>query len=168
MTLVRVGRFGRAHGLKGEVTLDGCSLTPLELKTIQEFVWRGLDGATLPLMLETARPANARILVGFAGYRGRDQAATLTRGELLAESERLPDAGADMAYTFQLVGLEVRTEDGRGLGTIADVLATGAHPIYVVRGVRELMIPAAPQFVRSVDLEAGVVTVSLPPGLEEL
>jgi 16S rRNA processing protein RimM len=168
MALVVIGRIGRAHGLHGEVTLDGCSLTPLELHAVKEFVWRGPRREERPLRIHTARPANARILVGFEGYDDRDRAATLGRGELLAEEERLPDAGPGQVYTFQLVGLEVRTEEGRLIGTVADVLATGAHPIYVVKGERELMVPAAEEVVRRVDLERRVITVSLPPGLEEL
>ena len=168
MALVVVGRIGRAHGLRGELTLDGCSLTAEELQAVGEFTWRGPRGDTKPLQLESARPAHDRILVGFRGVPDRDGAASLTRGELLAPAERLPDPGPGVAYTFQLVGLEVRTEDGRALGRIQDVIATGAHPVYVVQGARELLVPAAPEVVRRVDLAAGVITVALPAGLEEL
>lgn len=168
MALVRIGRIGRTHGLNGEVRLDGCSLTPLELHAIKEFVWRGARAETLPLRLRTARPAPPRLLVAFEGYADCDRAAALGRGELLAEEASLPDAGPDQVYTFQLVGLEVRTEEGRSLGEVVDVLATGAHPIYVVRGEREIMIPAAGDVVRHVDLERRVITVSLPAGLEEI
>ena len=73
-----------------------------------------------------------------------------------------------MAWTFQLVGCEVRTEEGRVLGALESVMASGAHPIYVVRGEREWMIPAVPSVVRNVDLKAGVITVALIPGLEDL
>jgi 16S rRNA processing protein RimM len=58
--------------------------------------------------------------------------------------------------------------DGRELGTIADVVTTGAHPIYIVRGDRELLVPVIPDVVRKVDLTARVVTVALPAGLEDL
>jgi 16S rRNA processing protein RimM len=168
MAMVKVGRIGRAHGLRGEVTLDQCSLTEAELEGISEFVWRGRRGETRSLVLRSVRPVHARFLAAFEGCDDRDQAAALGQGELLAPSERLPDAGADQAYTFQLVGLEVRTEEGRVLGRVADVLHTGAHPIYVVRGEREIMIPATPPFVSKVDLDSGTIVVSLPPGLEEL
>ena len=168
MALVRIGRVGRAHGLNGEVTLDGASLTAPELLAVHSFTWRGSGGETLSLKLETARPANRRILVGFLGFADRDRASILTGGELLAEAERLPDPGPDHAYAFQIIGLEVRTEDGRLLGTVADVISTGPQPIYIVRGERELLIPVTPEVVRRVDLERGLISVSLPPGLEEL
>ena len=168
MSLVRVGRLGRAHGVSGEVALEGSALSPHELHRVKRFVWRGRRGETLPLTLETARPAHTRVLVRFAGYRDRDRAASLTLGELLAEREALPDPGPETAYTFQLIGFEVRTADGRALGVLEDIIQTGAHPVYVVRGQRELLIPAAGEVVRGVDLTAGTITVELPAGLEDL
>ena len=47
-------------------------------------------------------------------------------------------------------------------------MRTGAHPIWVVQGERELLIPVTEAVVRNVDLEAGVITVTLPPGLDQL
>ena len=168
MTLVLVGRVGRAHGLKGEVALEESALTALELHAVKSFVRRGRRGETRPLTLETARPAHTRMLVRFAGYGDRDQAATLTLGALLAERDALPDPGPGVAYTFQLIGLDVRTTDGRALGVLEEIIETGAHPVYVVRGTRELLIPATREVVRAVDLAGRVVTVELPAGLEDL
>jgi 16S rRNA processing protein RimM len=150
------------------VTLDGSSLTPEELLELREFVWRGRGGATHALTLATARPMNARLLVCFQGCTKRDHAAALTNGELLAERTKLPDPGPVAAYTFQLIGLRVETEEGRVLGELADIVNTGAHPIYVVRGERELLVPAAPGVLKRVSLTEGVIVVALPAGLEEL
>ena len=150
------------------MTLDGSSLTPDELLAMREFTWRGRGGATRGLTLTSARPMNARVLVGFAGCTQRDSAAALTNGELLVERSKLPDPGPESAYTFQLIGLRVETEEGRLLGELADIVNTGAHPIYVVRGERELLVPAAPDVLKRVSLSQGVIVVALPAGLEEL
>jgi 16S rRNA processing protein RimM len=107
------------------------------------------------------------MLVTFAGIGSRESAAELTNGELGAEPSQLPDAGPGVAYHFQLMGLEVRTLEGRVLGSIADIIATGAHPVYVVQGVRELLIPGTPAIVQRVDLQARTMTVALPRGLED-
>ena len=139
-----------------------------ELQRIPGFTWRGPDGSTRPLELESVRGAMSRPLARFAGIRDRDQAAALTRGELWAEAAALPDPGPETVYTFQIVGLRVVQEDGRELGVVADVLRTGTHPVWVVHGARELLVPAAPHVVKQVDLAAGVITVALPPGLEDL
>ena len=156
------------HGLAGELTLFGCSLTADEVLAIGSFHRRDAHGGTQALTLERVRPVHGHLLVGFRGYPDRGRAAELAQGDLLADAASLPDPGPDTAYVYQLIGLEVVTVDGRRLGTVAEVMQTGAHPIYVVRGEREILVPATTEVVRRVDLEHGVITVSLPLGLEEL
>ena len=168
MGLVRIGLLRRVHGLRGELSLDGAALTTLELQGVGQFTWRGRGGETLPLKLATARPTHDRILVRFEGYPDRDRARSLAQGELLAESERLPDPGPGVAYTYQLIGLEVVTTAGRRLGTLEQVISTGANPVYVVHGEREWLVPASPGVVQHVDLEARRLTVELPKGLEDV
>lgn len=168
MDLVRIGHLGRPHGVRGEIALDGSSLTPEELERVRVFTWRKPSVATRVLTLEAARPTHQRVLVHFVGVVDRDQAALLTLGELLAERSALPVAGPGEAYTFQLLGLRVVEASGRELGVVTDVIGTKGHPIWVVRGERELMVPATAPIVQGVDLEAGVITVALPAGLEEL
>ena len=168
MPLVRVGRIGRTHGVSGEVTLTQSPLSVAELTAVGSFVWRGPRGESIDLVLEGARPAHSRVLARFQGYAGRDEAAVLSNGELWVEAERLPDPGPGTVYAFQLVGLRVETEDGRHLGVLEDVLPLAAHPVYVVRGERELLVPATPEVLKRVELERGVITVALPRGLEDL
>ena len=165
---MRIGRLGRTHGVQGELNLDGASLTALELHAIQRFTWRRAGVPERTLTLVSARPALARMLVVFEGVTVKERAAELTNGELWAARAALPDPGPGTVYTFQLVGLRVETEEGRALGVIAEVIPTGAHPIYAVKGERELLVPGAPEVVKRVDLEAGLMVVALPAGLEEL
>jgi 16S rRNA processing protein RimM len=150
------------------MAFDSLSLGADELLAIREFGWRGPKHETRSLVMERARPFAQRLLVEFRGVSSREQAAELTNGELLTERASLPDPGPGSAYTFQLIGLRVAADDGRDLGVLEDIVATGAHPIYVVRGSREWLIPATGEVVRRVDLEGGVITVALPRGLEDV
>lgn len=167
MSRVLIGRIGRPHGLDGETYLDNCSLSASELGEVRTFTWVNARGLERAVEVREVRPANARLLVKFTGVSSRDAVAELTNGELFVAPDQLPDAGPGVAYHFQLMGLEVRTTDGRSLGEVADIIVTGAHPVYVIRGERELLVPGIPEFVRNVDLAARVMTVSLPAGLEE-
>ena len=167
MNPVRIGRIGRPHGLAGDVTLDGASLTAQELMKVRTFLWKG-RAEDRTLMLTEARDAVPRPLLRFAGVATREQAAALTNGDLWADREQLPDAGPGVAWTFQLVGCRVVREDGEPLGVLEAVWNTGVHPIYVVRGEREWLLPAHAEVVRNVDLEAGVITVRPPAGIEEI
>lgn len=168
MPLVRVGRVGRVHGIRGELFLEGCSLAPEELERARNFTWQGAGGAALDLTLAGARGVHRGVLVVFEGRQDRERAVELSPGELYVRADLLPDPGPGVAYTFQLVGLEVQDENGRRLGRLAEIWNTGAHPIYVVQGERELLVPAHPGVLRHVDFEAGVITVALPAGLEDL
>jgi 16S rRNA processing protein RimM len=165
---VRIGRLGKPHGVQGELNLGDVSLSPLELHAVKRFTWRRAGVPERTLTLVAVRPAVPRLLVRFEGVTQREQAAELVNGELWVPPALLPDPGPGTAYTFQLIGLRVETADGRFLGVLEDVITTAGHPIYQVRGERELLVPGAPGVVRSMDLAAGRMVVDLPPGLEEL
>jgi 16S rRNA processing protein RimM len=168
MSLIEIGILGRPHGVHGELSLYNCPLTPLELHELKTFTARGTDGKSRALTLATARPANDKVIVRFAGVENRDAAAALTRGRLMVERERLPDPGENLAYTFQLIGLDVVTDEGRTVGQVAEVWPTPANTVLVVRGgaAGEVLIPAIEPFVTSVDLAARRITVRLLPGME--
>jgi 16S rRNA processing protein RimM len=168
MAAVRIGQIGRPHGLQGEMALDDCPLSLAELQRVGAFSWRARDGAERRVELVAAREVHGRFLVRFRGYDGRDAARVLTLGQLYADEAQLPDPGPGVAYAFQLVGLAVDTEDGRRLGVLESIVPTGANRVFVVQGEREWLIPATEEVLRRVDLERGVITVALPPGLEEI
>ena len=168
MTLVVVARCGRTHGLAGELFLDQLDLSPEELEAIGQFTWQGRGGRERALRIASAQALGLRIVARFHGFATREAAQELVNGELWAERSRLPDAGPEQAYLFELVGLRMVDLEGREIGVVKEVLRTGAHPIYVVQGAREILVPSAPPIVKRVDLEAGRITVDLPPGLEEL
>jgi 16S rRNA processing protein RimM len=165
--LIEIGRLGRPHGVQGEQRLDRCAFTPLELHAMKTFTWLGPDGARRTLTLATARPAHDRMLVRFVGAASREDASVLTNGRLMIEEERLPDPGPGVTYQHQLIGLEVVTEDGRPLGTVAEIWPSPAHAVLVVRGAAEVLIPSIPEFVREVNLADRRMTVRLLPGMEE-
>ena len=69
-------------------------------------------------------------------------------------------------YLYQLIGVQVETEDGEGLGQVVDVIETGANDVYVVRGPRgEVLLPAIGDVVLDLDLESKRMVVHLLAGL---
>lgn len=166
MSLIEIGTLGRPHGVQGEITLHPCTLTTQELLVLKTFTLHAQDGAERTLTLATARRANEKMLVRFTESSVREDAAGLSRGRLLVERERLPDPGPQATYNFQLVGLDVVTQEGRAVGQVAEIWPTPAHPVLVVRGPGEVLIPAIAEFVLAVDLTARRITVRLLPGME--
>ena len=69
-------------------------------------------------------------------------------------------------FHFQLLGLQVFTEEGERLGRVCEILETGSNDVYVVSGDGgELLLPALADVIRRVDLAERVMVVDLPDGL---
>jgi 16S rRNA processing protein RimM len=76
----------------------------------------------------------------------------------------LPPPAAGEYYWVDLEGLRVVNVEGVDFGTVSHLFSTGANDVLVARGERERMIPfVQPDFIRSVDFDAGVVTVDWDP-----
>ena len=75
----------------------------------------------------------------------------------------------DQYYHFQLIGLEVWTNQGELLGTITEILTAESNDNYVVRGAKgEILIPAIEDVVKSIDLSEGRIVIEAIPGLLSL
>ena len=68
-------------------------------------------------------------------------------------------------FIQDVLGASVVDEQGNEIGKLTDVLERPASNIYVVEGETEHLIPAVPEFIRSTDAEAGVITVRLIEGM---
>lgn len=165
-----VGRILGPHSLSGEVRV--------ELHT--DFPERFVPGAILLLGDElqeieviSARPHKSFMLIRFVGVESRTAAETLNGRWLYIPESDAVELDPGTYWIHDLIGMTVQTTDGLVLGTLKEVLATGANDVYVVRpaaGVnrdRDLLLPAIPEVVRAVDLEARRMTVELLPGLLE-
>ncbi len=120
-----------------------------------------------PAEIAAARPYKSGFLIRLRGVDDRNAAESLI-GETLTVPERdiapLPDGAY---YHFQLIDMQVATDDGEPLGKIVEILETSANDVYVIRSEdgRELLIPAIRDVVLDVDADAKRMTVRLMPGL---
>jgi 16S rRNA processing protein RimM len=111
------------------------------------------------------------MLLQFAGIGDRTDAESL-RGQwiFVPESEAVT-LEEDTYFVHDIIGLAVQTVAGEPLGTVTDVLATGANDVYVVAPPddpkREILLPAIEEVVKEINLEQGTMTVELLPGLLE-
>jgi 16S rRNA processing protein RimM len=172
---VVVGRLGRPHGVRGEVSV--------ELRT-DEPARRFADGARLAvrppraggapahphLTVRTTRWHQDRLLATFEELSDRTAAEAL-RGSLLVATvaaEEQPEDPEEF-YDHQLVGLDVVTADGRPVGVLAEVLHHGAQDLLVVRrgGRDDALVPFVTALVPEVDLAGRRVVVADRPGLLE-
>ena len=94
----------------------------------------------------------------------RDQAESLVKQQIAVFRDQFPDLPEMEFYWADLIGLAVKVQDGTDLGTIRNMLATGANDVMVVQGERERLIPfVQDRYVKQVDLEQGLVIVDWDP-----
>ena len=106
------------------------------------------------------------LLIKLGGVDNRWAAARLQGATLETPEAEAPALPEGAFYQHQIVGLTVRTTDGRDLGALAEIIETGSNDVYVVRGPEgESLIPAIPDIVLDVDLSTGVITIETVPGL---
>jgi 16S rRNA processing protein RimM len=154
--VIRVGQVVGVFGVRGA----------LKVTSLTDFDDRFASGSRLYLSgaareVEWSRAQRAQLVVKLRGLDDRTVAEG-QRGQYLEVPEEAAHAlPEDAWYHDQLVGLEVRTESGRGLGRVAEVLENPANDVWVARGeTGETLLPAIRDAVVSVDLEAGVITVA--------
>jgi 16S rRNA processing protein RimM len=175
-TEVVVGRIGKPHGIRGELSVEVRTDEPerrfadgavLATQTPQGTPPRG-PGRPTALTVRTSRRHQSRLLVTFEEIAGRTQAEAV-RGLMLVaaiDADESPEA-ADEFYDHQLLGLAVVTEDGARIGELAEIVHGAAQDLLVVRTAAglEVLVPFVSEIVPRVDLAAGIVEVADRPGL---
>lgn len=148
---LEIGRIGRAHGLRGELSV---TLTSDRAERLAPGSVLGTDDRDL--VVRTSRPHQQRWLVCFDGVDDRTAAEQLQGITLYADA--LPSA-TDELWVHELIGATVQDRTGTALGVVEAVEANPASDLMVLDGERLLPLT----FV--VDHTPGVVTVDVPDGL---
>ncbi|MGQ0844559.1 MAG: ribosome maturation factor RimM [Sporichthyaceae bacterium] len=165
-----VGRIGRPHGIRGEVTVEVRTDSP-EIRFAPGAKLRTDPSAAGPLVVEGAHWPSGRLLRAFAGVTDRNGAEALRNVKLVIEvsADDRPDDDEEF-YDHQLVGLAVHTVSGGVVGTVAEVLHLPSQELLAVRTPDdgEVLVPFVTQIVPEIDLDAGVVRIDPPPGLLEV
>jgi 16S rRNA processing protein RimM len=167
-----VGRVVKAHGVTGELVVDVRTDDP-ELRFAPGSVLRakGRDRREGTYTVETVRPHGNRLLLRLAGVADRDGADAMRGSLFVVDSADLPPiVEDDTYYDHQLEGLLVRTTAGLELGTVTEVLHTGAGELLAVKREQapELLVQFVSAIVTSVSLEDGVVEIDPPDGLLDM
>lgn len=165
-----VGRIGKAHGLRGEVTVEVRTDDP-ELRFAPGALLETDPLRRGPLTVASGRVQGGRLVLRFEGIEDRTAAEGLRNTLLIVEAdpEELPD-DPDEFYDHQLVGLRVVTVAGDEVGTVAEMLHLPTQDLFAVTRPdgREVLIPFVEEIVPGVDLEERTVLVDPPAGLLEL
>lgn len=162
-----VARIGRAHGIKGEVTVEVRTDEP-ELRLAPGAVLATEPATAGPLTIETGRVHSGRLLLRFEGVRDRTAAEALRNTLLIAEVDpaELPEDPEEF-YDHQLMDLDVVLADGTGIGRITEITHLPSQDLLIVERPdgSEVMIPFVEEIVTEIDLEEQRAVITPPPGL---
>src|SRR4051812_18114159 len=159
------GKLGRPHGVRGEIILrpfggfggiEEASL-PIPVQLVPSSGQPARDLAIVAL-----RVASDDLLVRFEGITSRETAAALTNAEVLVPRDFLEPLESGEVYIEDLVGCTVVDQQGRERGSVSASFWNGAHDVLTVSGPDgELLVPAVPEFLVDIDVEARRVMVDL-------
>ncbi|MBN0046244.1 ribosome maturation factor RimM [Streptomyces actuosus] len=162
-----VARIGRAHGIKGEVTVEVRTDEP-ELRLAPGAVLATDPASTGPLTIETGRVHSGRLLLRFEGHTDRSAAEALRNTLLIADvdPDETPD-DEDEYYDHQLIDLDVVLPDGTEVGRITEISHLPHQDLFIVERPdgSEVMVPFVEEIVTEVDLEEQRAVIDPPPGL---
>ena len=169
-----VGRIGRPHGVRGQVTVEVRTDDP-DLRFAPGTTLLTEPAARGPLTVAAARWHSGTLLLTLAGPDGevvssREEADALRNTQLLVPVAELPELeDPDSFYDHQLVGLAAVLPDGSPIGEVSAVRHEGTELLVVRRPEGgELLVPFVTAIVPTVDVAAGRVVVDPPEGLLDL
>ncbi|WP_219463644.1 ribosome maturation factor RimM [Nonomuraea rhizosphaerae] len=161
-----VGRIGRPHGVRGDVTVEVRTDDP-EIRFAVGTAITTDPADRGPLVVEGRRWHKGTLLLAFAGVGDRGTAEEL-RGTMLVidSAEVTPSDDPDEFHDHQLIGLTVVTVSGESVGEVTDVLHHGQDLLVVRRdGQDDALVPFVKALVPEVDLDGGRLVVDPPEGL---
>lgn len=156
---VLLGRIRGAFGVRGEVKLESFTEPGEAIFRYQPWRLRTAAGER-DVSGARGRDTPKGVVARLPGVEDRDAAEALLGSEVWVPRAALPPPKPGEYYWIDLEGLRVRNLEGVDFGTVSHLFSTGVNDVLVVQGERERMVPfAEPDYVRSVDFDAGVITV---------
>lgn len=156
---LEAGKIINTHGVRGEVKIDPWADSAEFLRGFKRIY---IDGAETRVV--RSRVHKNFLIAQLEGVDSVEDAMKL-KNRVIFINRADADLPEGEWFIQDIIGASVQEESGAELGKLAEVMALPAGNVYVVRGEREILIPAVPEFILSTDVDGGVVTVRLIEGM---
>jgi len=158
--LLVVGRIGRAHGVRGEVTVEIRTDDPDSRFAIGTTLATDPENKG-PLTIRDARFHSGTLLLSFNGFDDRTSVEGLRNVLLLSDvNPKEANATEDDFHISQIVGSSVIDGEGIDWGLVVDVMHLPAQDTLVIdHNGREILVPFVKAFVPKVDIDKKIITV---------
>ena len=165
---LRVGVISSTHGVRGEVKVFPTTDDPQRFKKLKKVI---LDTGkeTLDLEIESVKFFKNMVILKFKGYDNINDIEKYKGRDILIPRDQAVKLEPNENFIVDILGLKVVTDEGGELGTLTDVLQTGANDVYEVdNGEKKILLPAIPSCILNVDLEKQLILVHVLDGLLDL
>ena len=161
-----IGQVTKPHGVRGALRIEPMTNDPMRFRRLHSVSLSFDDDERTAFDIAGVEVANQYVILSLKDLEDRDEAEKWRRAYVeIPRSECLPLPEGEYYY-FELIDLLVMTSEGTEIGWLEDVLVLPAHDVYVVRaGEKEFLIPAVPEVIEKIDLDAGTMTIRPIPGL---
>ncbi len=157
------------HGIKGEVKVFPTTDDSRRFKKLKQ-VYLDTGKELLSLEIEGVKFFKQMVILKFKGYENPDDVMKFRQKELWIDRKDAVRLSKDEYFIADLIDMEVCDEEGKLIGTLKDVISTGANDVYAVETPegKEVLFPAIKQCVLDVDTETRKMTVHVMEGLLDL
>ncbi len=165
---LRIGVLASTHGIHGEVNILPVTDNPERFSTLKE-CYLVCRGKKLTLHAEGVKFVRKFAVIKFREFGDISEAERYRGADVYVTRENALTPPPGEYFIADLIGQKVVTDEGEPLGILEDIFATGASNVYsvITPEGREILIPAVKPFVVGHDMEQGVTTVHLIPGMRE-
>ena len=158
---VLLGFIAGAYGIKGWSRIHSDTEPRDAIFDYQPWL---IGVAETPMRALQGRQQGKHLVAELEGISDREAAASLTGQKIAVYRDQLPELAGGSYYWSDLIGARVINQDGLDLGSIREMIATGANDVMVVQGDRERLIPFIERnYVTEVNLPARRVVVNWDP-----
>lgn len=166
---LRVGVITSTHGIRGEVKVFPTTDDPERFKKLKKCVIAA-KRENVEVEVQSVKYFKQFVILKFKGIDNINDVEQYVKSDLLVTRENAVALEPGEYFICDLIGLKVITDDKKELGTLKDVLETGANNVYVVDDGhgKEILIPVIDQCILAHDLKNGTITVHLLDGLLDL
>ena len=170
MNRIVVGVIRKAHGIRGEASVEPWTDSPGRFNELREVTLVSPDESeTRQIEIEAARPHHDRALVKFAGIESADDLRDLQNWTIEIPQTDARKLDADEYFLHDLIGLMLVDREGRQIGEVRDVYEGGGGMLLNVEGPGgEFEVPFAAEICTEIDLPGKRIVVDLPEGIEDL
>ena len=160
---VAIARVLAPHGIRGELKCALLTDVPRRFASTKRVL---LGPHYQPFRVLRARVQGNNVLLQLEGVESREAADRWRNALVEVPIEERVELPRGHYFWQDIVGLAAVTEDGERLGTVREILPTGANDVYVIdTAPGELLLPAIKEVVRRVDLERRELVVRLMEGM---